>query len=217
MSASGGGLTGKGPLPGAPPDGFGVSALALLGLMLGVWLMLWGDLSAANILSGLLVGVGLLLAFPTTGPLMPRVAPRPVPLLRFVAYFFGKLIESNVVLSRATLSRRSNLLTGVIAVPMDGCSDGIVTLIANIVCLTPGTVAVEVTKEPSMLYVHVLQLHDVEAARAEVEHLRELTSSAFGTPIRARHRTTHSEERGPRLSGEERGPRPSGEERGDGS
>ncbi len=185
MSATGRGAAGRRVVPGGASTGFGASALSLLGLMLGVWLMLWGDLSPAAIGSGLLVGFGLLVAFPTAGPLLPRVLPRPLPLLRFVAYFFSKLIESNVVMSRAILSRRSNLLTGVIAVPTDGCTDGIVTLLANTVCLTPGTVAVEVTREPAMMYVHVLQLHDLEAARAEVEELKCLIIEAFDAPRRA--------------------------------
>lgn len=48
--------------------------------------------------------------------------------------------------------------------------------------LAPGTMPIEVTRDPAVIYLHVLHLHDVEAVRADVNRLAELAVRAFGTP-----------------------------------
>ena len=59
-----------------------------------------------------------------------------------------------------------SIRTGVIAVPLPGCSDGLLTLVTNIIALTPGTMPLQVTQDPTVLYVHVLHLGDVERCAA---------------------------------------------------
>jgi multisubunit Na+/H+ antiporter MnhE subunit len=77
------------------------------------------------------------------------------------------------------LARRGRLCTGVVEAPLPDCSDGLLTLIVNVLALTPGTAPVHVTRHPTVLHVHVLQLHDVEATRREVQHLADLAMKAF--------------------------------------
>jgi multisubunit Na+/H+ antiporter MnhE subunit len=48
--------------------------------------------------------------------------------------------------------------------------------------LTPGTLPVHVTREPPVIYIHVLHLHDIEAVRRDVQHLADLAVRAFGPP-----------------------------------
>lgn len=64
-------------------------------------------------------------------------------------------------------------------------SEGIVTVVANAVTLTPGTLTVDVHEPddgtPAVIYVHVLQFDDVESVRADVLRLERLAVRAFGT------------------------------------
>jgi multicomponent Na+:H+ antiporter subunit E len=54
--------------------------------------------------------------------------------------------------------------------------------VADAVTLTPGTLTVEVRREPvPVLYVHVLHLRAVEDVRADVHRLRDLAERAFGS------------------------------------
>ncbi|HET8620581.1 MAG TPA: Na+/H+ antiporter subunit E, partial [Acidimicrobiales bacterium] len=78
--------------------------------------------------------------------------------------------------------RRSRIATGVVRVPLPECSDEILTLLANIVALTPGTMPVEVERDPPEMTVHVLHLRSVDDVRRDIWSLRDLVVRAFGTP-----------------------------------
>lgn len=155
----------------------GAPVLRWAGLV-AAWVALWGEVTAANVLAGAAVGLGLLVVFPPGR--RPRATIRPLPALRFAAWFAWKLVEASVVVAWEVATPRNRIREGVIAVPVRGVSPGLTTLVANAISLTPGTLTLEVrTGPPAVLYVHVLHLHDVEAARREVRHLEALAIRAF--------------------------------------
>jgi multicomponent Na+:H+ antiporter subunit E len=159
-----------------------MNVLALGALLVAIWVFLWGYLTVANVLSGIVVVTALLAVFPTGRPRRPTYVVRPIAILRLVLYFVRSLLVANVVLAREILTRRDRIRTGVVAVPAHGVSDGLLVLVANVVALTPGTLAIEVQRDPPAFYVHVLHLHDVERVRGEILRLEELIVRAFGAP-----------------------------------
>lgn len=147
-----------------------------------LWVILWRDVSVANVLSGLLLGVLIELIKPWRALGQKHHSVRPGALVVFVGYFAWKLLEANVVLAREVLTPRNSIETGVIAVRLGPCSDLVVAIVANAISLTPGTLTLEVRREDvPTLYVHVLHLHDISAARADVEKLTDLVNAAFPT------------------------------------
>ena len=147
-----------------------------------IWTLAWGSVSLANVLGGVAVALLLLAVIPEdTSGLRRRGRIRPIAIARFLGHVLVKVAESNVVLSREVLARHSRINTGVIAVPLPDCSDGLITLVANTMALTPGTMPVQVDRNPTVLYVHVLQLGDVEEARRDIQRLAELAYRAFGS------------------------------------
>ena len=58
-----------------------------------------------------------------------------------------------------------------------------VTLVANAITLTPGTLTVTAESDPAVLHVHVLGLGDVDEFRASVHDLHRRATAAF-TPAR---------------------------------
>ncbi len=143
-----------------------------------IWLALWSDLSVANVLSGVLVAVAVVAVF---GERPGRLIVRPIPILRFALFFLRKLVESTVVVARAVIAPKGAVHTGVIAVPLDGCSDAVVTLIADAISLTPGTLTIEVHQDPPTLFVHALDVRDVSKVQADIRALEVLAIRAFGT------------------------------------
>lgn len=143
-----------------------------------VWLSLWSDLSVANLLSGLVVAGTVVLVFDTWRD--GSVTIRPLPAIRFAGYFLYKLVQSSLVVARAIVVPRHRIHTGIVAVPLQGCSDALVTLIADAITLTPGTLTLEVRRDPLTLFVHALDVRDVEQVRAEVRTLEVLAVRAFG-------------------------------------
>lgn len=147
-------------------------------LLLVVWLALWSDLSVANVASGVLVAAAIVAGFDTWRP--GRVIVRPVHATRFVLWFAYKLVESTLVVARAVISPGSRVHTGIISVPLQGCSDVVATVIGDAISLTPGTLTLEVRRNPLVLYIHALDTRDLHAIRRDVRKLEVLAVRAFG-------------------------------------
>lgn len=146
----------------------------------GLWVLLWRDLSPATVGAGLVVAVAVRALVPLgQGEHPERHRIRPFALIRFAGYFAWKLLEANVVLAREVLTHRDTTRPGIIAVRLHPASDLLVTVIANAVSLTPGTVTLETSTDPRTLYVHVLHLDD-QRVRHDIRRLEELSRAAFG-------------------------------------
>lgn len=158
-----------------------MSAVGFGAVLLGIWLLLWGSATPANVVSGVAVVALVLVVLPDARFHARRPTVRPIPTVRFVARVLADLFRANLVVTREILTRRSAIHTGIVAVPLPLCSDGLLTLVANVLSLTPGTMPIEVTREPPVIYVHVLHLRDVEAVRVDVQRLSALAIRAFGS------------------------------------
>lgn len=155
--------------------------LPYIGYLVVIWVALWGDLSVANVLSGALVGGGLVLAFPSAGPAGWGTV-RPLAALRFGVFFLAKLFEANVIVAWEVITpSNAGVNEGIVEVPVTGASDAVLSLVANAVSLTPGTITLEVRRHPATLYVHVLHLRSIEQTRRDVLNLERLALAAFGS------------------------------------
>jgi multicomponent Na+:H+ antiporter subunit E len=153
--------------------------VARIVLLTAIWIGLWSDVSAANLLSGLLLALVIVMVFDTWQA--GRLAFRPIQVARFAVYFLYRLVESSVVVARTVILPGSSVHTGIVAVPLRGCSDAVATLIADAISLTPGTLTLEVRQDPLTLFVHALDLRDVEQVQADVRRLEVLAVRAFGS------------------------------------
>ncbi len=148
-----------------------------------LWVALWGQITLANVLSGVAVSIAvvLLARLPDTDIRSYGVARfRPLRSLWFLVYFVAKLFQANVMLAWEVLTPRNTINPGIIGVRLRDCSDALVTLIANAFTLTPGSLTIEVTRDPTVIYVHVLHLNDPDRVRSDLVHLARLAVQAFG-------------------------------------
>jgi multicomponent Na+:H+ antiporter subunit E len=150
--------------------------------MVVLWVVLWGELSLANVVSGVAVTLVLLTLLPLGRGKRGSFHVRPLWALWFAGYFLVKLVQSNLIVAWEIVTPGDRTTTGVVAVPLRDCGDGLVTLIANCITLTPGTLTLEIRREPTTLYVHVLHLRDIEAVRRDIRQLERMAVRAFGTP-----------------------------------
>jgi multicomponent Na+:H+ antiporter subunit E len=158
-----------------------VRASGIVAALVVVWVFAWGDLSVANVLSGVAVGLLLLTTFPV-GRLPDRGGRtlRLLPALRLVGVFLVNLVASNVAMARDILDGGRRIETGVVACPLRVDSDGIATFLTNVLTLSPGTLPLEVDHDPPVLYVHVLHMADRERIIATVRRLEELAVATYG-------------------------------------
>ncbi len=152
--------------------------LLRVAIMTVVWLALWSDLSVANVVSGVLVGALITACVDTWRS--GQVIVRPVRAAVFGAFFLRQLALSTLAVARTVVAPRDRVRTGIVAVPLAGCSDAVATLIADAISLTPGTLTLEVRRDPLTLYVHALDTRDVEELRNEIRTLEVLAVRAFG-------------------------------------
>jgi multicomponent Na+:H+ antiporter subunit E len=63
------------------------------------------------------------------------------------------------------LNPRRPIRSAIVAVPLDVESRAGITLLANMITLTPGTTSLHVSKDRSTLYVHVMNASDYSVAQ----------------------------------------------------
>lgn len=162
-----------------------LSRLPLVAWLTVVWVGLWGSPTPANVLGGLVVGAAVVVLLPLAEvPSQGQV--RPLALLRFLAFFVFDLVRASTKVAGQVLRPRLQLRQAVVAVPVRGASDRLLTLLANAISLTPGTLTLEVDRPRSTLYVHVLDVGGgpdaVEQVRASILRVERLAILAVGSP-----------------------------------
>lgn len=142
------------------------------------WVALWSELSVANVFWGLVVGVVLcVLVPPGSGP--RRVTVRPWALLRFAGSFIVGLVQASAIVAWEVVTPGSRIHEGIVAAELRTRSPGVITLIANAISLTPGTLTLEVHDDPPILYIHILHLRTVDQVRDDIRRFEDLAIAAF--------------------------------------
>jgi len=124
-----------------------------------IWLLLNNTLAPGQVLFGLLLGWAIprfTLAF---WPERVRIrAPRR--LLRFAAVFLHDVLVANLAVARLILAGPRALRPAFVVVPLDLTNDLALSLLANTICLTPGTVSARLSPDRRHLLVHALDCGD---------------------------------------------------------
>ncbi|WP_082929434.1 MULTISPECIES: Na+/H+ antiporter subunit E [Mycobacteriaceae] len=135
-----------------------------------VWTLLWGTVSAANILGGLVVAliITVLLPLPPV-PVEGRL--HILSLLRLVGVVAYYLVISSAQVAWLAIKPGPPPLTAVLRAHFAVRSDLVLALAANIVNLTPGTIALEIDQTRRMMYIHVI---DVGSDRALARFYKQI-------------------------------------------
>jgi multicomponent Na+:H+ antiporter subunit E len=91
-------------------------------------------------------------------------------LFSFLIYGLWSIIKANIDVARIVLSPQMKFTPGFVAVPLDVKSDVGITILANIITLTPGTVTIDVASDHKQLYIHALNVGDPDALRRDIKH-----------------------------------------------
>lgn len=132
-----------------------------------IWAALTGSFTLANFVFGLLLGwLALYLVREQLGPRRGRN--RPGRIVSLAVLFIKELILSGWRVARLVTSPRMDLRPGIFAYPLNLKSDFEITLLANLITLTPGTLSVEVSDDRKTLFVHAIDCSDVEKTVSEI-------------------------------------------------
>ena len=142
--------------------------LFLVNVLLALaWVAVSGTLSALNLFFGFALGaLALSLIREQVGS--RGYVSRLVRIAKLFAVFLVELCLSAVRVARTVLSPDMRLHPGIFAYPLKVRRDFEITLLANMITLTPGTLSVDVSEDRSTLWVHAMDLSDPDAARADI-------------------------------------------------
>lgn len=141
----------------------------LWNLLLGViWVALTGDFTPTGFLVGLVLGyLVLALVGRTVGAsgYTTRVWRR----LGFLLFYLWELLLSNLRVARDVVRLRSRARPAIVAIPVDGLNHTQITLLANLITMTPGTLSLDVSSDERTLYIHAMFVDDVQGLRDSIE------------------------------------------------
>ena len=91
---------------------------------------------------------------------MIRLLKRTWSMAALAVFFVYELVLSSVRVAWAVIAPNPPISPGIIAVPLDVRTDLQITLFANLVSLTPGTLSLDVSEDRRTLYVHDMFVDD---------------------------------------------------------
>lgn len=94
---------------------------------------------------------------------------KPGRLVRFVGFYALEVIRSNVRVAFDVVTPSSRARPGIVAIPLEARSDTEILLLSSLISMTPGSLALDISDDRSVAYVHAMFLDDPETFRREIK------------------------------------------------
>lgn len=138
-----------------------------------LWLAISSPVSFGLLVLGSLLAIAVPLLTEAFWPNPPRVV-RPARALQFFGVFAADIFTANWRVARQVIGPLCRLSPALVEVPLDLRDPFVVTLLACVVSLTPGTVAIDVDRQRWILLVHALDAPDPQALARAIKQRYEL-------------------------------------------
>ena len=139
--------------------------LFLINILLAfIWAALTAHFSAENIALGFIISFLILAA---TSQIWgdKSYAKKTWFLVKFFGFIIWEILVSSCKVAACVLQPNLKNKSAVIAIPLDVKTDLAITLMANLISLTPGTLALDVSTDKKFLFVHTMFATDIEKLR----------------------------------------------------
>jgi len=136
-------------------------------LLAGGWCALFGTFDPGTFARGFLLAFAVL---SLTSPLFGQAYFKRVLLAaRLGAYFHYELTVSSLQVARDVITPGHGSRPGIVAVPLDLEEPIQITVLANLISLTPGTLSLDVSSDGRTLYVHDMFVDDPDETRRSIK------------------------------------------------
>jgi multicomponent Na+:H+ antiporter subunit E len=133
-----------------------------------VWALLIGKFTLLNLTVGFILGY-LILYFTRFASEPTAYVYKGGKMLDFIRFFSWELIKSNAYLAYDVITPTFHMKPRIIAVPLDVKTDLQITLLANLISLTPGTLSLDVSTDKKFLYIHAMYASDAEETKQKIK------------------------------------------------
>lgn len=88
-----------------------------------------------------------------------------------ILFYFKELLVASLRVAYDVLTPTDHMQPAVVAVPLDAKTDVEITLLSNLITLTPGTLSIDVSKDRKTLYIHEVYVKsgDTEKVRKQIK------------------------------------------------
>lgn len=133
-----------------------------------VWMALLGEFTVESFVEGFLM-VLITLSITQVARGESSYFHRARVFITFILYFLWEMIVASFRIAFTVLWPWLRIRPAVVAIPLDLETDDEVTLLANLITLTPGTLSLDVSNDRKTLYVHAFDVKDVPAFRQQIK------------------------------------------------
>lgn len=149
-----------------------------------IWTAVTATFSFGNLLVGLVLGYFVLAV---VGPALDKsqYTRRVRKAIFLIVYFLKELFVSSIRVAIDVMRPGFSMKSGVVDIPLEAQSDLEITLLANMISLTPGTLSLEVSEDRKELFIHAMYIDEgVEQLRHSIKegmerHILEVTRAEY--------------------------------------
>jgi multicomponent Na+:H+ antiporter subunit E len=132
------------------------------------WAALFADFTLSNLAAGFVIGFG---ALSVVSPLLgdTNYFGKVVRMTRLGGFFLYELFVSSIQVVWDVLTPVQKSRPAIVAVPLDVQDPMHITVLANLISLTPGTLSLDVSQDNKYLYVHAMFVDDPDEVRDQIK------------------------------------------------
>lgn len=142
--------------------------LFLVNIVLAViWAAMTGSFAFLNLAFGFVLGIfALSIMRAEIGSVGYFTRARRI--ISLILFFLYELVLSAWRVAKLVLSPKMDLHPGIFAYKLEVKSDIEITVLANMITLTPGTLTVDISDDKKTLYIHAIDCSDIEATKQDI-------------------------------------------------
>ena len=94
-------------------------------------------------------------------------------IIGFFFYFLYEFFKATIQVAIEVMTRKFQMKPGIIKMPLDAKTDLEITILANMISLTPGTLVLDVSEDKKVMYIHGMYMDDKEKFIQEIKEAFE--------------------------------------------
>lgn len=138
-------------------------------LLTFIWVALTGQLDYTNFIFGYTLGFFILWMVNKSVKANTEYFYRVPKIFAFIFMFFYDLLKANFEVMKDVVTPNYNMKPGIVKYEMNAKTDFEITMLANMVALTPGTLVIDLSKNKKYMYIHAMYLTDVEDFKRKID------------------------------------------------
>lgn len=142
-------------------------------LLAFVWIAVTGEFTVTNFLAGFLLGY-IVIVVSEIKRIKRGYGRQVLRSLRFVVFYVQEVFLSSLRVAWDVVSPRPGSHPAIVAVPLDERHTALsITVLANLITMTPGTMSLDVSRDRRWLYIHAMFVEDIERFRRDFKRTFE--------------------------------------------